>query len=233
MAETFNCPTCGGPLEYARSAEITIRCPYCHNTVIVPEEIRGSLRVGGPASVEDRSETKETAAPPVDPLQVETDIRALLAARQKITAIKVYRQVTRAGLKEAKDAVEAIEAGGSLDASQLLPQKNPISLLGDDASTFSQAAQLLREGNKIAAIRLLRDRYDVSLLVAKEAADLLEKGQKVDIEWLKIRAKRTASASVKLPLESRSWGVSDFIPWGCIALVLLVVIFIIVTVVLR
>jgi hypothetical protein len=35
---------------------------------------------------------------------------------------------------------------------------------------------------------LLRDYYDLSLKVAKDAAELLEKGQAVDIDWLKMKA---------------------------------------------
>jgi hypothetical protein len=42
MAQTFNCPNCGGNLEYSGSAlvsgEQTIPCAYCGNTVPVPEE---------------------------------------------------------------------------------------------------------------------------------------------------------------------------------------------------
>jgi DNA-directed RNA polymerase subunit RPC12/RpoP len=38
-ASTFNCPKCGGGLTAASSAA-EIKCPYCGNTVIVPEELR-------------------------------------------------------------------------------------------------------------------------------------------------------------------------------------------------
>ncbi|MFC5803993.1 ribosomal protein L7/L12 [Streptomyces formicae] len=39
-------------------------------------------------------------------------VAALVRDGRKIEAIKVYREITDAGLKEAKDAVERIEAGG-------------------------------------------------------------------------------------------------------------------------
>lgn len=72
-----------------------------------------------------------------------------------------------------------------MDASQLAPHANDDSLLDEDASIFNQAAQLVCEGNKIAAIRLVHIRYDVSLKVGKDAVDLIEKGQQVDKEdWL-------------------------------------------------
>ncbi len=43
--------------------------------------------------------------------QLLDDIRAHLAAGRKIEAIKLYREATGAGLAEAKEAVELIEAG--------------------------------------------------------------------------------------------------------------------------
>jgi ribosomal protein L7/L12 len=47
------------------------------------------------------------AAPPgPDPL---TEVLALIAQGKKIQAIKVYRERTGVGLKEAKDAVERLE----------------------------------------------------------------------------------------------------------------------------
>lgn len=39
------------------------------------------------------------------------DVRTYIRAGQKIQAIKVYREITGVGLKEAKDAVERMEAG--------------------------------------------------------------------------------------------------------------------------
>jgi hypothetical protein len=39
-AQTFNCPTCGAPLDYDGGPETTIHCPFCNSSVVVPEEIR-------------------------------------------------------------------------------------------------------------------------------------------------------------------------------------------------
>ena len=41
------------------------------------------------------------------------EVRAFVAKGQIIQAIKVYREHTGTGLKEAKDAVEAMRGGGS------------------------------------------------------------------------------------------------------------------------
>ncbi|MBI1904224.1 MAG: hypothetical protein HYS13_24275, partial [Planctomycetia bacterium] len=49
---------------------------------------------------------------PVGP-EFEGELRSLLAGGQKIEAIRRYRERTGVGLAEAKDAVEALEGGGS------------------------------------------------------------------------------------------------------------------------
>jgi ribosomal protein L7/L12 len=52
-----------------------------------------------------------TAAPgaPTSPPGVNPEVVRLIRAGDKIGAIKVYREGTKCGLREAKDAVEAIE----------------------------------------------------------------------------------------------------------------------------
>ncbi|MGA9772107.1 MAG: NHL repeat-containing protein [Blastocatellia bacterium] len=40
MIESFDCPSCGGPLEYKGGNDKTTRCPFCLNSVIVPKELR-------------------------------------------------------------------------------------------------------------------------------------------------------------------------------------------------
>ena len=46
MPRTFDCPKCGAPVPYARSADLdtpksTIRCDYCHSQLIAPDELAG------------------------------------------------------------------------------------------------------------------------------------------------------------------------------------------------
>lgn len=98
MTQPFKCPSCGGPLEYD-GGNITTRCPYCTNYVIVPEELRPA-----PAS---------NAAPLPLPAQLMklAEIGQLVRSGNKIAAIKVYRETFGSGLKEAKDAVENLAAG--------------------------------------------------------------------------------------------------------------------------
>ena len=42
MPKSFNCPHCGAPLDYNDGVGATLQCPFCNNTVIVPEELRSA-----------------------------------------------------------------------------------------------------------------------------------------------------------------------------------------------
>jgi len=49
-----------------------------------------------------------SGAPGGDMARLEADVRELLRAGKKIQAIKMWREVTQLGLKESKEAVEAL-----------------------------------------------------------------------------------------------------------------------------
>lgn len=85
---------------------------------------------------------------------------------EKIAAIKVYREATGAGLKEAKDFVEALEqtlATGELPPAAALPS----------SSEATQLVELVRGGRKIEAVKLYRERHGVGLKEAKDAVEAL------------------------------------------------------------
>jgi ribosomal protein L7/L12 len=92
------------------------------------------------------------------------DIHDLIAAGQKIQAIKLYRDRYGAGLKEAKDAVEALEAGHPLPSIGMFP--NAAGATVDD-----EIDSLLRGRQKIQAVKLYRERYGGDLKAAKDAID--------------------------------------------------------------
>ncbi len=46
MMETFNCPSCSGPLEYSGEAGKVVSCRFCGQSVIVPEQVQGASSVG-------------------------------------------------------------------------------------------------------------------------------------------------------------------------------------------
>jgi large subunit ribosomal protein L7/L12 len=90
-------------------------------------------------------------------------LRALLAQNQKIEAIKFYRELTGAGLKEAKDAVEALERGESLE-----PPQEPVV-----DSWEPEIVALMEQGRKIEAIKLYREKTGVGLKEAKDAVEAI------------------------------------------------------------
>ncbi len=100
MSETLKCPTCGAPLDF-EPGQLTITCKYCQNNVIVPEALRPQAAFSPAASPFLQG----------DQFASLQEIARLARAGQKIEAIKLFRQTFGTGLKEAKDAVEAITAG--------------------------------------------------------------------------------------------------------------------------
>lgn len=86
--ESLNCPNCGAALQVEPGASV-VTCIYCNSTIRTAE-------VPSPAGPGALSAE-----------QVE-EIRQLLREGQRIEAIKRYRQYSDVGLKEAKDAVDAL-----------------------------------------------------------------------------------------------------------------------------
>lgn len=84
------------------------RCPFCDHKnppgTIRCAECKAELF----ASPEDAAESADS-----EPLSLDGRVIALMREGRKIEAIKLYRDLTGAGLKEAKDAVESLERGGS------------------------------------------------------------------------------------------------------------------------
>ena len=104
--------------------------------------------------------------PPVtQELSNEQAIRDEIARGRKINAIKLYRESTGVGLKEAKDIVEAMAAAGRSSVNAFTPAQ------GAD----ERIVHLVRSGNKIAAIRDYRAATGVSLLEAKNYIEDLER----------------------------------------------------------
>jgi ribosomal protein L7/L12 len=108
----------------------------------------------------------ETTAPlmPIDD-DLESRVRSLMDEGQKIEAIKLYRERTGAGLKDSKDAVEAIGRGQGPPSRQ------------DDRDFRDEVLSLLEQGQKIGAIKLFRERTGVGLKEAKDAVEAMQRGQ--------------------------------------------------------
>jgi DNA-directed RNA polymerase subunit RPC12/RpoP len=116
MAQTtklFKCPGCGAPLE-PPAGETTMRCIYCGNSVIIPKDLRSTPRMDGFESSDGGMDLNQLLG---EGLQL-AEVQRLIQTDNKIEAIKRYREITGVGLKEAKDAVDAMEAGQSIRIGQ-------------------------------------------------------------------------------------------------------------------
>ena len=122
-------------------------------------------------------------------------LASLIQNGQKIEAIKQYRERTGSGLKEAKDAVEALERG------EQLPTPNAILTTVDQ-----DIVSLVREGKKIAAIKLYREKTGVGLPEAKAAVETLatEHG---------VQARGRGCAGASLSFFLFAWFLSRVISW--------------------
>jgi ribosomal protein L7/L12 len=105
----------------------------------------------------------------------EENIRQIALGGQEIEAIKQYRLLTNAGLKEAKDAVEALMRGETFSVDSQ-PAERPAS-----SSREQQILALMSQNQEIQAIKLYRGWTNVGLKEAKDAVEAMARGTMVSI----------------------------------------------------
>lgn len=104
-------------------------------------------------------------APAPSPVGLER-VHEALAAGKKIEAIKHYRDLTGVGLKEAKDAVDALEQGHVISFTPR-PSAPP---------DLEEVTRLARSGQLIQAIKLHRELTGMGLKESKDAVERLRDG---------------------------------------------------------
>jgi ribosomal protein L7/L12 len=95
------------------------------------------------------------------------EIRALLVQGNKIQAIKQLRELTGLGLKEAKDAVEGMDAG----SYETTPASSQPSSSQFSGQALEEIRSLVEHGNKIGAIKRVRELTGLGLKEAKDYVD--------------------------------------------------------------
>ena len=182
MTETFKCPSCSAPLEF--EGKPVQKCRFCGSSVIVPAHVMQSSNVFGGAG---RLDFGDLSALTGKALKI-AEIQRLIQSGQKIHAIKIFRENFGVGLKEAKDAVEAMEAGKSIDISGLRVVASTPTIYQMDDEILTEIQRLARGGNKIEAIRRFRETFGVGLKEAKDAVEAIERGESVDLAGLRANA---------------------------------------------
>jgi large subunit ribosomal protein L7/L12 len=188
--KTLTCPACGAPLEFDGKSAI-VRCKFCRNVSIVPG-----------------FQPSRAAAPDL----ALAEIRRLAESGDKIEAIRRYREAYGVGLKEAKQAVEALQAGRLAERAE-----DPSALESADLDkVLSEIRTLLESGNKIEAIRKYREAYDVSLTRAKYAVEQIEAGREITFQGPAVRER---------PVEQTGSRLSCAIGTGILLLIVGIVVF--------
>jgi ribosomal protein L7/L12 len=139
-------------------AETAVNCPRC-GAAIVPANGSGSPAAGRYPAVRP------------DDASWHPEIASLVAQGRKIEAIKLYRDRTGAGLAEAKTAIEALGRGESMVIRA--------SRVTQGTSAEADLLDLLRQGQKVQAIKVYRERTGTSLREAKEAVERLAAQQDI------------------------------------------------------
>jgi hypothetical protein len=102
MAQVFSCPSCSAPLDYEGTGEPTLRCPYCSNSVVVPQEMRHQKAEKVPshttmALMGQAANLKELAR--------------LVRSGQAAQAIQLYQYIFKVSPQDAAHAVGEMSSG--------------------------------------------------------------------------------------------------------------------------
>ena len=116
-----------------------------------------------------RTATATTAEAANDALPLEAQVKALIVQGKKIEAIKLMREGNGLSLEAARDSVEAIEQHGR----PTLGEMGMMSTIRLAQQLSKEVHELVASGQKVEAIRLVRDQTGVGLKEAKELVDRL------------------------------------------------------------
>jgi ribosomal protein L7/L12/sugar lactone lactonase YvrE len=172
MPHSFNCPNCSAPLDVDGDGSATLRCPYCHASVITPEELRVSK-----SGMQSTKPYFNTMNPP-DQVDLDERLKSiceLAIAGDQIAAIRLLRETYVIGLSKAKELVEALQRGEEVDMSHFeLFAPTKVQSISLDPSKMNKLMELVRSGDRIEAIKLFRETTGVGLKDAKDAIDGLD-----------------------------------------------------------
>jgi ribosomal protein L7/L12 len=183
MSGTFNCPTCGAPLGYSGTGE-TMRCPYCNNSVIVPEDLHPHDSIGGFFQTGGGLDLNRT----LQQAKLLKEVADLARNDKEIEAIKLFRQVTGCGLVEAKTAVDSIRSGNPVQLNQI-DNHSQSQVLGNTSippEKMAEIKQFLQSNQKIEAIKVFRQVTHSGLKEAKDEVESMERTWKNSGDWVQL-----------------------------------------------
>ncbi|MGB8253671.1 MAG: NHL repeat-containing protein, partial [Anaerolineaceae bacterium] len=169
MSKTLDCPNCGAPLDNIQPGSLTLKCPFCHSTVLLPTELLGEMNrepVDAPVSniLEHALNLKRMAV--------------LARSGKQIEAIRIYREVFDTSLTESKRAIDAIAAGQPV----ILPdQMKVVSAAPSQTELLEKIAKLYTDVSPLEAIKSFKLTYGSSLRESKELVEKLASGALVTL----------------------------------------------------
>ena len=154
----MDCPNCGAPVDFAGRTRAT--CSFCRSQLYLADD-----GVKASSALNDLLENQPVTR------GVDSDrLQQLVREGKKIEAIKLVRAQTGLGLKEAKDAVEAIERG---ERPELTPRATD-ARHGVSSVELDEINELLLQDKKIEAIKLYREQTGAGLKEAQAAIEAIE-----------------------------------------------------------
>lgn len=181
MPQILKCPSCAAPLQYDGRSP-SVRCDYCNNVTLMPKEFRqegASDQNSGFGSGSSYGSIDQSLS-----AGKLVEIKNLMARGQKIQAIKLFRETFNVGLKEAKEAVERLEQGDAVNLTEMTFESSPsIGELNQSLpiDKLVEINEQLQQGQKIQAINLFRETFNVGLKEAKDAVEQLERGEAINL----------------------------------------------------
>jgi len=151
--EVLQCPSCGANQTYDGGPEITFACQFCGTTIIVPEALRPKAPPSAAASagaVDVRALLGDLS------LDKFAELKRLAQAGQAIEAIRLYREMTGVGLREAKEAVDRLARGQPVVITHTQVSVSD-GAAADQAAQMAEVVRLARAGQQVEAIRLMRE----------------------------------------------------------------------------
>jgi sugar lactone lactonase YvrE len=139
MSQTFNCPNCTANLEHDGGNHLTVQCPFCSSTVIVPENLRPRAYQEDFAPLLTRSVNLQ-------------EIVRLINLGQTEQAIALYQQSFGISREQAREAVQRLAMGLSLASTHIQLTGDDIRRAGRPLGCFLTAIVLLVVGIVIFSV---------------------------------------------------------------------------------
>lgn len=160
------CPACGAPIESTERA-----CPYCGAAIVAVVASSSALPGNRPEYGLSNGDSIDAAD-----AEVFRDVREQLGMGKKSEAVRLYREITGATLKEAREAVSDMELGRPVMVPKAALAGASVAVAGfaSSAEMMDAVKAELRKGNKVQAVRVYREYFQVGLKESKDAVDAIE-----------------------------------------------------------